>query len=580
MIKIKDPKQGMLFDPYANVLSDTNQKALLKSWPGVFRHVILQLMPVDTISQHFSSRFGRPTKELFSMAGLILLAEFNDWTWEEALTAYRFHLNVQYALNLTPGSNEISRATYFRYLKIYIDDELAAGIMNDVTRQLVKDCEIKVREQRLDSTHIFSNMASFGRTRMMGVTVKRFLIQVRRIASKVYDSLDKELIKRYTPGENKLFGGKGKSEEHRRLQRQQVAEDMHQLIMLFGDDSRFNKTKSYKMLEAVFYQQCEVKEEKVIIRKNTGGNVIQNPSDPDATYDGHKGQGYQVQLSETCASENEVQLITCTIPETAVESDAAALPKVLENLEEQALLPESILADTLYGSDENVCKAEKHGVEIVSPTKEYDKKESESEKPYDSLTLDDFVIDEQTEEVVTCPAGIEPKCSTHNPLDGKTTTIMPEEACMSCVFSDECPIRKSRGQYRMEHTARQRRLAARRREENTDVFRERYQRRAGIEGTNSGLKRRVGLARLRVRGKAHVFSSIWNKITGWNIQRAAACTKMQKIVAQKAKMALFSAILLLQDCFNRCLQSFGGGQTIFYCNFGNCISQPALRMAV
>ena len=32
-----------------------------------------------------------------------------------------------------------------------------------------------------------------------------------------------------------------------------------------------------------------------------------NPSDPDATYDGHKGNGYQVQLAETCGEDNDVQ---------------------------------------------------------------------------------------------------------------------------------------------------------------------------------------------------------------------------------------------------------------------------------
>jgi hypothetical protein len=581
MININNPQQGLLFDPFASVLSDTNRKALLESWPGVFRHIILEMMPVETIGQHFSRQFGRPTKELYSMAGLILIAEFNDWTCEQAITAYRFHLDVQYALNLAPnGRNEISRATYFRYMKIFIEDDLAAGVMHDVTGRLIKDCDVKVKEQRLDSTHIFSNMARFGRTRMMGVTVRRFLTQVKRLASEAYDSLEEDLRERYSVGENKLFGGKGKSEEHRRLQRQQVAEDMHALIRLFGDDSRLNRTKAYKMLETIFYQQCEVKEKKITLKKKTGGNVIQNPSDPEASYDGHKGPGYQVQLSETCAPENEVQLITSTLPQTAVESDTVALPEVLDDLEEQELLPESMLADTLYGNDENVCKAEERGVEIVSPTKEYDEEAApEEQKPYDSLTIDDFVVDERTEEVVVCPAGIEPKCSTHNPIDGKTTTIMPEQACVSCEFSGECPIRKSRGQYRMEHTPRQRRLAARRREENTTIFRERYQRRAGIEGTNSGLKRRVGLARLRVRGKAHVFSAIRNKVTGWNIRRAAACTKMREIVARKAKSAVFAAIFVLQDCINAHLEPQESGLAIFYCKFPNSAPQPRLRMA-
>ncbi len=36
---------------------------------------------------------------------------------------------------------------------------------------------------------------------------------------------------------------------------------------------------------------------------------MQNPSDPVATYDGHKGPGYQTQIAETCHLENEVQLI-------------------------------------------------------------------------------------------------------------------------------------------------------------------------------------------------------------------------------------------------------------------------------
>jgi len=38
------------------------------------------------------------------------------------------------------------------------------------------------------------------------------------------------------------------------------------------------------------------------LKVKTGGDCVQNPSDLDATYDGHKGPGYQVQLAETMAS--------------------------------------------------------------------------------------------------------------------------------------------------------------------------------------------------------------------------------------------------------------------------------------
>jgi len=89
----------------------------------------------------------------------------------------------------------------------------------------------------------------------------------------------------------------------------------------------------------------------------------------------------------------------------------------------------------------------------------------------------------------------------------------------------------------MDHTAKQRRSASRRREQDTKVFRERYKIRGGIEGTNSGLKRKTGLGQLRVRGKPAVYHAIYLKIAGWNILRAAACAKMRERVHQRAAAA-------------------------------------------
>ena len=86
----------------------------------------------------------------------------------------------------------------------------------------------------------------------------------------------------------------------------------------------------------------------------------------------------------------------------------------------------------------------------------------------------------------------------------------------------------------MDHTAKQRRSASRRREQDTKAFRDRYKIRGGIEGTNSGLKRKTGLAQLRVRGKPAVYHAIYLKIAGWNILRAAACAKMRELVCQRA----------------------------------------------
>jgi hypothetical protein len=535
MQRIVNPKQTRLFDPFDNVLTEKTRKRLLDGWAGVFRHIILELMPVETISGHFDPAMGRPTKELYSMAGLLLIREFMDWTKDEALDAYSFRMDIHYALNLEPVTHDLSMRTLERYIGLFEKDELAGTIMSEVTVKLVDLLEINVDKQRLDSTHIFSDMASFGRTRLMGVAIKRFLTQLKRHDLKAYELLDEPFRTRYAPGVNQLFGAIGKDSESRRLLRQQVAEDMYLLIRRFADAAEHAGRDSYKAMERIFYEQCEVHEEKVCVKKKTGGNVMQNPSDPGATYDGHKGPGYQVQLSETCHPDNEVQLITCALPQTAVEPDSTATSEVLDSLDESELLPQEMFADTHYCSDENIQAAANRGVELVGPVQ----CGSLVDKDVDHLNIDDFNVDEQTEEVVCCPAGHKPALSIHGKQTGQTKTVMPSSVCSQCEFHKECPVVKCRDGYCLYHTAKQRRLAGRRREEATDVFRDRYRIRGGIEGTNSGLKRRTGLGRLRVRGQPRVFRSILLKVAGWNILRAAACAKMREIVYARANVVVF-----------------------------------------
>ena len=540
MYQVVDPRQTRLFDPFDNVLTERTRRRLLDGWAGVFRHIILELMPVETVSGYFDPALGRPSKELYSMAGLLLLMEFMDWTKEEALDAYSFHMDIHYALNLEPVTHELSLRTLERYIDRFEKEELAKVIMAEVTVKLVDLLEIKMDQQRLDSTHVFSDMASFGRTRLMGVAIKRFLTQVKRHDAKAYELLDEPLRRRYTPGVHQLFGDTAKDAESRRLLRQQVAEDMYYLIQRFADMDQYTRKDTYKALERIFYEQCDVREEKVCVKAKTGGDVMQNPSDPDATYDGHKGPGYQVQIAETCNPENDVQIITCTIPQTAVESDTAAAGEVLATLDESGLLPRELFADTHYCSDENIQDAAARGVELIGPVQ----CGSLIDKDVDHLNIDDFDVDEQTEEVVCCPAGHKPVSSVHDRKTGKTKTIMATSRCSQCEFRRECPMEKCRDGYSLHHTAKQRRLAGCRREENTEAFRERYRIRGGIEGTNSGLKRRTGLGRLRVRGSPRVFHSIYLKITGWNILRASACAKMREIVYERASVAAFGLALV------------------------------------
>jgi hypothetical protein len=532
MIHTNDPRQNRLFDPFQGIIPPAGQQIISSGWQGVFRHVLLELMPVGELAQHFSQELGAPTKELYSMAGLVFLADFFGWTAQEAAEAYIFRTDVQYALNLEPGATVSSR-TIERYQKLFRDDDLAAQIFHDVTIRLAEVLELNISQQRLDSTHVFSHMASFGRIKLMAVAIKRFLTQVKRHAPALYAAMPEAFRLRYEPTVSQLFAG-AKDAESRQRSRQQVAEDLQWIIEHFAQCADMTGRSSYKAMVTIFSQQCEVSDGKVVVKAKTGGDCVQNPSDPDATYDGHKGQGYQVQITETCSPENEVQLITGALPQTAAEADAAAVVPMLDQLEASKLLPEEMLADTAYGGDNNVQAAEARGVELVTPIPG---REPVSDPA--ALTLDDFAVDERTGEVEACPQGHTPLVIERDQEAGTTRIEMPPEICGGCPFRDSCPINKTRdGRYTMEFSDKDYRLAGRRREQETPVFTERYARRSGIESTNSGLKNRLDLKRLKVRGRGSVFRVIQHKLAGWNVLRAAASKKLRAWVSVQVAQTL------------------------------------------
>jgi len=522
-----DPRQNELFDRFDALLSKAGRDRIEKGWPALFRHAILELMPVGVLAGEFSPDMGAPTKELYSMAGLLLIKEFEDWTTREAADAYMFHVEVQYALNLRPVNQSLCERTIERYEKIFVDNDLAAVTMERVTGKLVALLDQDVSRQRLDSTHILSDMAVFGRTRLMGVTIKRFLTQLKRHDRAGYDALPEAFRARYAPSQAKLFGDVARDRESRGRLRQEVAEDLRLLIERFADAARVCRRPTYQALVRVFGEQCEIVEDRIEMKAHTGGDVTQNPSDPDATYDGHKGPGYQAQLTETCSDANDVQLVTSVIPQTAAEDDGGSVPAILDDLERQGTLPDLLHADTHYGSDANAQRCAAKGVDLQSPVAGDGPRED-----VHALNVDDFVVNEETQTVERCPAGHAPVSSVHDAATGRTRTVMPLEACGRCEHAVECPVRRVHSDYVLYHTAKERRLVARRREQATEAFREDYRTRSGIESTNGGLKRRTGLGRVRARGRPKVFHRIRMKVCGWNILRAAASKKARTWVAE------------------------------------------------
>ena len=68
-----------MFDPLDH-LGPKRRKLLEQSWSFLFRREILSNLPVDQILPYYASDNGAPTKELYSMLGLMLLQQSFDLT--------------------------------------------------------------------------------------------------------------------------------------------------------------------------------------------------------------------------------------------------------------------------------------------------------------------------------------------------------------------------------------------------------------------------------------------------------------------------------------------------------------------
>jgi hypothetical protein len=378
---------------------------------------------------------------------------------------------------------------------------------------------VKVRKQRLDSTHVLSDMAVLGRGQMLGVTLRRFFHQLEKHSPAEFDRVPQDMRKRYCKQSDSRIFGDVKTADERRVALQQVGEDMAAIIALFAETQPVCGWKSFTTLRTIFHQQCEVRDEFVEIRERVGGAVIQNPSDLEATYDGHKGAGYQVQICETHNGNGEPNLITSARVETAVTSDSDAVAPVLDDLKSRGYQPDELLADAGYGSHANVELAKENDVALVAPVpggKEFDP----AEVGYDQFTLN------ESREVVSCPAGHAPQSTNYNAKNDHVWAQMDPQLCQSCPLVKLCRVQKDKatGQAngRVQFRSSAPEAARRRRHEQTDEFKESYRWRSGIESTNAALKRRLGLGRLRVRGMKSVKQSVLMKLASWNILRAAA----------------------------------------------------------
>jgi hypothetical protein len=536
MIRIKDHKQQQLFDPWAQ-LSPKRRKMLDEDWPGLFRQHLLEQLPVEQIASSFSEGMGRPSKELHTVLGVLLLQQTMDLSDKAAIEQLCFNIQWHYALNIPEESDDakyISEKTLYSMRQLIIEQHLDETIFDTIADKLAAVFDVDTKNQRIDSVHIKSNMRKLGRITIFSQTITKFLVNFKRRHRPLFDEIDQSLSERYLDKKaQSAFSMVKPSESEKTLKI--VSADLFDLIEQFKDQPAVCSMHSYKLMQRVLAEQCTLESGKegrrVTLKKpsEVPSDSLQNPSDPDATYSGHKGQGYQVQVMETfCRSEDKTEkqqqlnLITHVGVQKACESDATALVPAICDTKERQLSADQLLADTLYGGDTNHQAAKAEDVQLIAPVKKGN--------ATNTSHLSGFSFNENGY-VTCCPAGHSPDRVSYKKKTQRFSAVFNQKRCQRCPLNGQCKLTPGKNKFFLRYSSKQCRIAVRRAAEQSEPFKDAYRWRAGVEATMSEFDRRTGVKKLRVRGMQSVRFAATMKAAGLNLLRAGAVRKARRKAA-------------------------------------------------
>ena len=194
-----------------------------------------------------------------------------DITDDETVEQFSFNIMWHYALNVTDPSDVssyVSPRTLWNMRDIVGQLGLEQALFENITGALCKLHEIDPSRQRLDSVHIFSNMAHLGRIRLFVKTIRKFLVNLKRHHRPLYDAFG-EVALRYEEKKDGQFAVKP-SESSRTLQ--EVGNDCFSLIERFKDTEAVADMTSYQLLVRLFNEQC------VLEKGSAAANVLIKPN--------------------------------------------------------------------------------------------------------------------------------------------------------------------------------------------------------------------------------------------------------------------------------------------------------------
>jgi transposase len=472
----------------------------------------LETIYADGLFAALFPKRGQPAEAPGRLALVTVLQFAEGLADRQAAEAVRSRIDWKYLLGLDLGEPGFD----FSVLSEFRGRLLAGGLEQRLLDELLERFRdrglVKERgKQRTDSTHIQAAVRNLNRLECVGETLRHALNSLTEIAPQWLKAhAPQEWYERYGPRFEQYR--LPKTEKERESLAIQVGQDGQQLlawVYALDTPEAVKQQPAVEILRWVWVQQYYLQEEEVFWRQPDNlpptEQVLHSPYDLDARYSQKRQTewfGYKAHLTETCEDELP-HLITHVETTPATTQDEQVTETIHQALEEKHLLPREHLLDRGYVNTTVLSDSQQHhGVEVIGPIKVDSSWQAQAGKGFD---VSCFAIDWEHQRV-TCPQGhtsqvwADSKANAGNP---RVYIRFAQASCQACPVRTDCTRAaagrrtlsfKPRPQYELLEWARQR--------EHTAAFKERYKKRAGIEGTLSQGTRSFGLRRSRYIGQA------------------------------------------------------------------------------
>jgi transposase len=463
--------------------------------------------------EDFRDLFPRRGKHAISpwrLAMVTVLQAIEHLTDRQAVQMVLLRIDWKYALSLPlddPGFDH-SVLTEFR------DRLLQANLIEKLLEPILDICRrenwLDATQQRTDSTHILAAVRTLSRTECVGETFRATLNDLaeqtpnwlRQITppswfERYVDRIDMFRISRNVKKQEQWRDQLG-GDIWMFLQASQAREAPEGLTTV----------ASIQLLQQVWEQHFEMRENQVIWRTEpvvSSAEQIVSPYDVDARKSRKRETewtGYKCHITETCSREiDHLSLIVHVETTLATTADITSLTPILQDVQARGLGSREHWVDQGYMSGELLVAQRQIQRDLIGPVALGQPWQRRVEG---GLTVDAFVLDRAVR-VATCPQG---KTSiTWKPKVDRRGKPVEEirfslKDCQNCPLREQCTHSHDRGRIiSLPPQEQYEALEARRAEQETEIFRQKYALRSGIEATISQATRTTDLRRSPYRGQ-------------------------------------------------------------------------------